>query len=46
MPALVGMVLHGEQVVAEPVGQTSRLEHALRVAGVRAQEVAELDLVA
>ena len=46
MGALVGMVLDGEQVVAEPVGQARRLEHSMRVAGVRDQEVAELDFVA
>jgi hypothetical protein len=34
----VGMVLDGEQVLAEPVGQARRLEQALRVAGVRSQE--------
>ena len=43
---LVGVVLDGEQVVAEPVGEARRLEHTLRVVGVRDQEVAELDLVA
>jgi hypothetical protein len=43
---LVWVVLDGEQVVAEPVGEARRLEHALQVAGLWDQEVAELDLMA
>jgi hypothetical protein len=43
---LVGVVLDGEQVVAEPVGKAGGLEHALRIAGVRDQEIPELEVVA
>ena len=46
MGPLVGVVLDGEQVVAEPVGEARRLKDALRVLGVRDQEIAELDVVA
>ena len=42
---LVGMVLNGEQVVAEAVDEARRLQHPRRVAGVD-QEVAELERVA
>jgi hypothetical protein len=39
--ALVGVVLDTKQVVLEAVGQPRGLEHAVRIAGVRDQEVAE-----
>jgi hypothetical protein len=43
---LVGVVLNGEQVITEPVTQTRRLEHPVGVAGVRAEEVPELQAMA
>jgi hypothetical protein len=43
---LVGVVLDGKQVVAEPVGQTRCLQDAGGVAGVRYQEVSELERMA
>ena len=43
---LVGMVLDAQQVVAEPVDQARGLEDALRVGGVRDEEVAEFERMA
>jgi pyrimidine deaminase RibD-like protein len=43
MAPLVGVVLDADQVVAEAVEKSHSLEHAGRVAGVRREEVAELD---
>jgi hypothetical protein len=40
------VVLHAEQVVAEPVGEDRRLNHTVRIARVRHEEVAELELAA
>jgi hypothetical protein len=42
---LIGVVLHREQVVPEPVRQPRRLEYAERVTGVRDQEIPELHVV-
>src|SRR6266516_6549148 len=42
----VGVVLDADQVVAEPVEQSRRLEQARRVARVGYEEVAEFELVA
>jgi hypothetical protein len=46
MRRLIRVVLDGEQVVAEPVGETRRLEHSVGIAGVRVQEVPELQWMA
>lgn len=45
MPALVGVVLNAEEVVSQLVGEASRLDHAVRVVGVRAQEISELNVL-
>jgi hypothetical protein len=43
---LVGVVLNAEPVVAEPVREPSRLENPVGVAGVRDQEVPEVQAMA
>jgi hypothetical protein len=46
MPRLVRMILHRQEVKAQVIREARRFEHALRIVGVREQEVAELKLVA